>query len=212
MTCSVSWLFFSKDLNFWHCTFSVLPNGLKQRLANELGKRLDLDIEKILDSPKLELQLSPAELDKRLLELYENVAGGPGGDLLRVIGGGNDVAFQTLYIKRNAAKERKKNATNPRSAAFGPFDVNNKDAGTPSQSFQRTLKRNLKKSISRPSPNNDDQSKSAHQENEDKPKLKMRLGLDAGRCSTQASSVPSIMRNHFCPPRRPSSSKFTLLI
>ena len=120
---------------------------MKQRLGTELGKRLDLDIEKMLESPKLQLQLSPAELDKRLLELYEGVANSAGGDLLRVIVGGNDVAFQTLYIKRNAARQRRKNAPNRRSVAFGPFDGDQRDenARTASQWVQQALKRNLPK-------------------------------------------------------------------
>ena len=187
---------------------------MKQRLTNELGKRLDLDIDKIFESPKLELQLSPAELDKRLLELYENVAGGPGGDLLRVIGGGNDVAFQTLYIKRNAARTRRKNAFTSRNVAFGPFDGNDREARTPSQWVQRALKRNLPKKsipITDASTNGSDPTQTVHQEKEDKPKLKMGLGT-VKRSKSDFSSVPSTTKNHFCPPRLSSSSKFTLLI
>lgn len=189
---------------------AVLPTRLKERLANELGKRLDLDFEKILDSPKLQLQLSPAELDKRLLELYEGVAGGPGGDLLRVIVGGNDVAFQTLYIKRNAARKRGKDAS--RSVAFGPFDGDDRDdnARTASQWVQRTLKRNLpRKNIPISSP---DPSGSSTQQAE-KDKTKMNMCLPASfRPGGRFASVPSTGRNHFCPPIRSSTSKFTLLI
>lgn len=189
---------------------NVLPTRLKERLANELGKRLDLDFEKILDSPKLQLQLSPAELDKRLLELYEGVAGGPGGDLLRVIVGGNDVAFQTLYIKRNAARKRGKDAS--RSVAFGPFDGDDRDdnARTASQWVQRTLKRNLpRKNIPISSP---DPSDSSTQQAE-KDKTKMNMCLPASfRPGGRFASVPSTGRNHFCPPIRSSTSKFTLLI
>lgn len=178
-------------------------------MASELGKRLDLDIDKILESPKLELQLSPAELDKRLLELYENVAGGPGGDLLRVISGGNDVAFQTLYIKRNAARQRRKDTTSPKSLSFGPFDVHDKEAKTASQWVQRALKRNLpKKNVPIPS---DERTQSSQQQNEEKPKLKMCLGGNT-KSYNQFSSVPSTTRHTFCPPRRSSASKFTLLI
>ena len=82
-----------------------------------MDRRLDLDIDELLTSPKLELKLSPAELDKQCLELYEQVADGPGGDLLRIIGGGNDVAMQHRYMKRKARNElreaRSKNSTAP---------------------------------------------------------------------------------------------------
>jgi hypothetical protein len=71
----------------------------------ELDKRLELDIDAILESPKLRLQLSPAELDKQLLELYNIVTQGPGGDVVRVIGGGTNVGMQNLYMKRQARKQ-----------------------------------------------------------------------------------------------------------
>ena len=90
----------------------VLPNRVKQSLVNELDKRLDLDIDFILQSPKLRLQLSPAELDKKLLELYKNAADGPRGDVLRIIGGGNDVALQDFYVKRKSLQSRLGPATN----------------------------------------------------------------------------------------------------
>ena len=45
----------------------------------ELNKKLDLDIDDILESPKLRLNLSPAELDNQLLDLYKWVADGPRG-------------------------------------------------------------------------------------------------------------------------------------
>jgi hypothetical protein len=74
--------------------------------VSELNKRLELDIDEILTSPKLRLQLSPAELDKSLLELYDKISQGTSGDLLRVIGGGGAVGMQNLYIKRQATKKR----------------------------------------------------------------------------------------------------------
>jgi hypothetical protein len=190
---------------------AVLPPRLKQRLSSELGKRLDLDIEKILDSPKLQLQLSPAELDKRLLELYEGVTDGPGGDLLRVIVGGKDVAFQTLYIKRTEARKRRKNAANPRSVVFGPFDdERDENARTASQWVQRALKRNLPEKVI-PISGSDPSNMSEHQADEDKNKLKMCLPIRT-RPENRFSSVLSTSRNHFCPPLRSSTSKFTLLI
>jgi hypothetical protein len=82
----------------------VLPTQLRDRLVADLDKRLDLDIDELLDSPKLRLQLSPAELDKSLLELYDTVSKSPGGDLLRVICGGGPIGLQNLYIRRQTQK------------------------------------------------------------------------------------------------------------
>jgi hypothetical protein len=181
-------------------------------LTSELEKRLDLDIERILESPKLELQLSPAELDKRLLDLYKAITEGPGGDLLRVIGGGNDVAFQTLYIKRNEAKKRKQGAIGRRSIVFGPFDRIDDNAQTASQWVTRALRRNLpRKSIPISSASVDDtQGASVHQRDEDKSKLKMSLRPVAG--FAQNTMIRSTTGNRFCPPRQASAGKFTLLI
>jgi len=194
---------------------NVLPTRVKERLASELEKRLDLDIEKILESPKLELQLSPAELDKRLLDLYEAITEGPGGDLLRVIAGGNDVAFQTLYIKRNEARKRTKNAIGPRNVVFGPFDVSDREdnAQTASQWVTRALQRNLpKKSIPiSSSVQGDRQSSLNHEREEDKPTLKM--SISAGFDSTgRVKAIPSTFSNHFCAPRKSSVTKYKLLI
>lgn len=124
-------------LTFWLCV-SVLPDRVKQSLVDELDKRLDLDIDFTLQSPKLRLQLSPAELDKQLLELYKNVADGPRGDVLRVIGGGNDVAFQDAFVKNK--KRRPKNL----QSFLGREDIEEND-GTTSQLVNSVLKRNLPK-------------------------------------------------------------------
>ena len=92
------------------------------------------------------MKLSPAELDKQLLELYELAADGPGGDLLRIIGGGNDVALQHRYMKRKALNDlraaRSKNAT-------APFFVDTASANTDEQTrttsqwVQWTMRKNL---------------------------------------------------------------------
>ena len=110
----------------------------------ELDKRLDLDIDKLLSSPTLEVKLSPAALDKQCIELYENVAKGPSGDVLRVIGGGQEVAMQHRYMKRQALKklqaDRARNITTP---FF--FDTNSKaeKGGSASQQVRWTMRRNL---------------------------------------------------------------------
>uniref|UniRef100_A0A7S1YBU4 Digalactosyldiacylglycerol synthase n=1 Tax=Grammatophora oceanica TaxID=210454 RepID=A0A7S1YBU4_9STRA len=82
----------------------VLPKYLQRILIAELDKRLDVDIDAVLESPKLRLQLSPAELDKRLLEFYKGVTSGASGDLVRVIGGGTNVGRQNMYLKQQARK------------------------------------------------------------------------------------------------------------
>ena len=71
-------------------------------MVKELDKRLDLDVDELLASPKLKVQLSPAELDRKLLEFYNSVTEGPGGDVLRMIGGGANVGRQTYYMKQQA--------------------------------------------------------------------------------------------------------------
>ena len=74
---------------------NVLPKPLQQRLTAELDKRLDVDLDELLSSPKLRVKLSPAKLDKLLLELYDSVVQGPSGDVFRVIGGGSNVGRQS---------------------------------------------------------------------------------------------------------------------
>ena len=169
----------------------VLPNRVKQRLVNELDKRLDLDIDTILQSPKLRLQLSPAELDKRLLELYKNVADGPSGDVLRVIGGGNDVAFQDRYIRRKKRSTRRKSILGP---AVGQ---NEEKERTTSQWVKSVLKKNLRKD----SANRNDTSE----------ELKMCLSKRHNRSISRFSSCQTTFTKKFYPGRSQVSS-FSLLI
>jgi hypothetical protein len=60
-----------------------------------------------MSSPKLRVKLSPAKLDKLLLELYDSVTDGPSGDVFRVIGGGLNVGKQNLYLKQQQLKNAK---------------------------------------------------------------------------------------------------------
>jgi hypothetical protein len=85
---------------------NVLPKDLQLKLISELDKRLDVDLDELLNSPKLRVKLSPAKLDKLLLELYDGVTKGPGGDVFRVIGGGANVGRQALYIKQQQSGKR----------------------------------------------------------------------------------------------------------
>jgi len=79
-------------------------------MIRELNRRLDLDVNTLLNSssPKLRLQLSPAELDKRLLNLYDDMASGPRGDVLRWIGAGGSatVSAQWQYLRRMEMKKK----------------------------------------------------------------------------------------------------------
>jgi hypothetical protein len=133
---------------------SVLPKSIRDRLVAELDKRLDLDLDSLLESPKLRLKLSPAELDKSLLELYDTMSESPGGDILRLIGGGGMIAMQNLYIRRRAERERwrkmKEGSTLSALDIFPSYvdDVDVDDArydGTPTQLIRQSLRRNLPK-------------------------------------------------------------------
>lgn len=134
----------------------VLPAALKERLVNELDKRLDIDIDEILEKPKLRLQLSPAELDKTLLELYDNVGAGATGDVLRVIGGGGQVAFQTMYMRQQAQKQQQRAGTMPDLIPFyldeavDDDDTEGPGVQTVAQRVRSTLRRNLPRSPPRP--------------------------------------------------------------
>ena len=103
---------------------NVLPEDLQHRVVNELEKKLDLDLDTVLASPKLRLKLSAAELDKQLLELYNKVSQSPSGDVLRVVGGGTDVGKQNLYVKQQARRGRM-----PRRNVFEPREVYQEEDG-----------------------------------------------------------------------------------
>ena len=185
---------------------------MKQLLGNELEKRLDLDIDRILESPKLRLQLSPAELDKQLLDLYKKVADGPSGDILRIIGGGKEVALQDFYIKKQAARGR---ARNPRAAdkiTFGPFEAlgDESDSGrlTASQLVNSVLRRNLPKTEIIP--------RDETYDSDEKDKSRMTMSLSVGshqRSQTWTRNAPRHISftRHSVLGRNPSAS-FSLLI
>jgi hypothetical protein len=126
---------------------AVLPKFLRDYFISELDKRLDLDIDEIIESPKLEVNLSPAELDNQLLELYNKISESPGGDVLRLIGGGQEIGLQNLYIKRQAKKNRSRgkeiqDAQRQHRFPF-VFDGNEWGIGTASQRVKWALQRNI---------------------------------------------------------------------
>ena len=137
----------------------VLPKKLKERLAADLKKKLDLEIDEMLESPKLRLRLSPAELDKTLLELYDNISAGPSGDVLRVIGGGGSIGLQNMYMRRQAMKKLGRAGALSSSDLF-PFDLNDADVVERDRSIsqwirwalRRNLPANRKDGILPPSP------------------------------------------------------------
>lgn len=122
----------------------VLPDSIKDRLRADLEKRLDVDIDDILESPKLRLKISPAELDKQLLELYDQLTRGPGGDVLRLIGGGGQVGMQNLYMRRLAQKRKKRTGRIPDPVPFYLADSEATDSSrTLVGGIRRALRRNL---------------------------------------------------------------------
>mmetsp|Transcript_15176 Transcript_15176/g.33946 ORF Transcript_15176/g.33946 Transcript_15176/m.33946 type:complete len:479 (+) Transcript_15176:1206-2642(+) len=64
---------------------TLLPLPLRESIVSELGNRLDVDIDELLESPTLRLQLSPAELDRKCLDIYKRVTTGTSGTLFRQI-------------------------------------------------------------------------------------------------------------------------------
>lgn len=128
----------------------VLPLPVQEGVLEELDKRLDIDLDQILSEPKLRLALSPAELDKRLLEFYDNFSGGPSGDLLRIIGGGANVGAQNLYLKRQARKmNRERDSIKVSSLSSNSLltgtDINAfEDEASPVVTVKKALDRNLR--------------------------------------------------------------------
>ena len=187
----------------------------------ELNKKLDLDIDDILESPKLRLNLSPAELDNQLLDLYKWVADGPSGDVLRIIGGGQDVAFQDLYIKRQARKERQKDPNRQNMLSFAALDalddIDN-ELASPSDRINQALKRNLlpKRNLPR-SDNGIPRTKSTSLKAQDKSKMSMSISTSPNmqtRHNQRTLPMPAFAvttTSQFCPKRNPTSS-FSLLI
>jgi hypothetical protein len=115
---------------------NVLPKDVQHRLIAELDKRLNVDLDELLDSPKLRVKLSPAKLDKLLLDLYDSVVEGPSGDVFRVIGGGSTVGRQHLYLKQQQSKLIK-------MVADGDVVLESDVVSTPTSLVKRALKRNL---------------------------------------------------------------------
>ena len=102
---------------------NVLPKELQQRLITELD-RLDVDFDELMSSPKLRLQfqLSPAKLNKLLLELYYSVTNGP------------RVGKPNLYMKQQQSKLTKTQYHN---------DLEDLEDSTPVSPVKKALRHNL---------------------------------------------------------------------
>jgi hypothetical protein len=183
-----------------------------------------LDFDEILESPKLRIQLSPFELDKSLLELYDKVAQGASGDVLRVIGGGGPVALQNLYMKRLAAKSnRRKLVTGANLDMFpsfaGEVDPDEKER-TVTQGVRWALSWNLPR-INNPSPNKNQEIEKESEEPQQKsqePQLKNRqtpnMCLGAHMPASPRPTTWAGLRSSSSMQLRsaPRASKFSILI
>ena len=95
-----------------------------------------MDLDELMSSPKLRVKLSPAKLDKLLLDLYDSVVQGESGDVFRVIGGGANVGRQNRYVRQQTrlAQNRMKQEV---AVDAAPHAV------TPTSLVKRALRRNL---------------------------------------------------------------------
>lgn len=125
----------------------VFPESIEQRIVSELDKRLDLDLDEIVSSPKLRLKLSPAELDAQLLDLYNSLSQGPGGEAIRSTFGGEYVKKQNLRTQKKQQNISPKILKNPKPV-FAPDsdfleDWANENAFAPEDWVKTTLRRNF---------------------------------------------------------------------
>ena len=123
----------------------VFPKSIEQRIVSELEKRLELDLDELVNSPRVRLQLSPAELDAQLLELYNSLSQGPGGEAIRSILGGEYNSKQNLKIKRTPINP--KPIFSPQSDFFEEFSGQNEFV--PEEWVKKTLKKNFPSSYDR---------------------------------------------------------------
>ena len=128
----------------------VLPKDLQHRMLSEIDKRLDLDVDSLLSSPKLKIQLSPAELDRQLLDLYNKVADNPGSDILRTVLGGANVGRQSYYLKQQARKEKTRSRIEKESKVSIPQFLDDEGVGgnkSVTTWVKKTLRRNMNSDV-----------------------------------------------------------------
>lgn len=178
-------------------------------MITEVDKRLDLDLDEILESPKLRIQLSPAELDKQLLDLYTKVSQGQSGDVFRVIGGGASVGRQNLYMKQQARKEAGKGLDLFTLPVFA--DLDDIDAG------ERTTTQWIKLALSRTRPKGNSsfakkQATSLSAKNKDSTKMSLECPWFRTSYHRPLSSVKTIRFGSRPAMRPPRSTTLSLLI
>jgi hypothetical protein len=187
---------------------------MRESLVAELEKRLDLDIDTFLDSPKLRLKLSPAELDKSLLEFYDSVSNSPGGDILRAIGGGGSIGLQNLYMRRHAERERWRKmkegvALDIFSSPFFDDDSAENKGETVTQLIRRSLRKNLPMLGSQSSHRVEETEKSTDP-SEKTPSMCYGTGSSPSGMRTWSGLRPTATFPKM--PSRRSSNKFSILI
>jgi digalactosyldiacylglycerol synthase len=188
---------------------NVLPKELQKRMTTELDKRLDLDLDEVLESPKLKLQLSPAELDKQLLDLYTKISEGPSGDVFRVIGGGANVGRQNLYMKQQARNQSKNGLDRFSLPMFAELeDIDDRE---------RTTAQWVKLALNRALPKNSPsfakrQASSLRVMNRDSTKMFLAYPSFARKSFYEPINAVKTVRFGSTPPRPPRSISLSLLI
>jgi len=129
----------------------VLPEDIKNGMLTEIDKRLDVDVDELLASPKLKIQLSPAELDRQLLDLYNSVSENPGTDILRTVMGGANVGRQSYYIKNQALKAKARARIESREANSITPQFLEDDGVDENRSATKWIKRALRRNLQTPS-------------------------------------------------------------
>lgn len=172
----------------------------------ELDKRLELDVDELLSSPKLKLQLSPAELDNQLLELYKAVVDNPTSDALRSALGGSKVGRQGYYLKQQALKAKTK--ARVENAQNKPQFLNDAGEGDATKWIKQTLRRNLQSNGNKSFlPDKKHMSKTKDSQKNDHPSMMLSLGnqnyhrartslsfpTNQHRISRLSSRIPSLL-------------------
>lgn len=185
----------------------VLPKDLQQRLITELDKRLDVDLDELLSSPKLRVKLSPAKMDKLMLELYDSVVQGERGDVFRVIGGGATVGRQLRYIKEQQSKLSKSQYQDTATLAEIGL-MSDSEAITPTNLVKAALQRNLPEKLVPLKSGKESNEHSKVQSKREVPKMML---LANSRQSNHSWGSRLVPRGSFTP-SRPISHKYTPLI
>lgn len=172
----------------------------------------------MFDSPKLKVKLSPAELDKSLLELYDKISQGSSGDVLRVIGGGGPVALQNLYMKRKAAKKSRKYLLNGGIVDVLPTFRGEIEGGDKSKTATQRVRWALSRNLPRNNRTNHLDANDSTPDSSRKPSDTQSSGRSPSMCygshryKFQHSSWEGLRRTSSLSFRPSRSTKFSILI